>query len=108
MQRPSSVGLASLLNATETVPGVSSTAVEEMKSELARIPGVDPNSAEVQECRDRLQMLYTQGGYSTAIPAEEEPRIETTSPVCVSYGVNPSESYQPKQSFDYDLSSGQE
>jgi hypothetical protein len=106
MHRPSSVGLASILNAMNDIPGVSSSAVEEMKDELLRIPGLDPNFPEVKECCGRLDMLYAQGGYSRPSLENVEPRIETISPVCVSYGVNP---YEPcyKQSFEQSFSTAE-
>jgi Cyclin, C-terminal domain len=100
MQRPSSVGLASILNAMNAIPGVSSSAVEGMKAELVRIPGLDPDSDDVKECSKRLEMLYAQGGYSLPSAEAGEQRIETVSPVCVSHGVNPYESTY-KESFEY-------
>eukprot|EP00339_Tiarina_fusa_P001851 CAMPEP_0117015324 /NCGR_PEP_ID=MMETSP0472-20121206/12267_1 /TAXON_ID=693140 ORGANISM="Tiarina fusus, Strain LIS" /NCGR_SAMPLE_ID=MMETSP0472 /ASSEMBLY_ACC=CAM_ASM_000603 /LENGTH=307 /DNA_ID=CAMNT_0004719105 /DNA_START=95 /DNA_END=1020 /DNA_ORIENTATION=- len=99
MHRPSSVGLASILNAMNAVPTVSTSAVEGMKAELLRIPGLNPDSPDVMDCCERLEMLYAQGGYSRPSSGNGEPRIETISPVCVSYGVNPYESCC-KESFD--------
>ena len=121
VQRPSNVGLAALLNATDIVPGVSSEAVEGLKSELLRnIPGLDPESSHVKECCDRLEMLYAQGGYSRPVPAEEAaaqeeeepPRVKTISPVCVSgiYGDNPNgdtTAAYNKKTFEYNFTDGQ-
>ena len=87
--KPSVVGLAALLNAMEAVPGVSISAKEDFVRELKRVPGLQPNGQEVEECRSRLRLLYAQGGYSRPESTNEETRSETISPVCVSYGCHP-------------------
>jgi hypothetical protein len=92
MHRPSVVALATLLNALDLVPGVSDTARQDFQRELHHIPGLDLSDLEignaVEECRNRLHLLYAQGGYSRTAGGEEL-RTETISPVCVSYGCNP-------------------
>jgi hypothetical protein len=94
MHRPSVVALATLLNALDLVPGVSDAARQDFQRELQHIPGLDLSSIEigneVEDCRNRLHLLYAQGGYSRPETAGgEEIRNETISPVCVSYGCNP-------------------
>jgi hypothetical protein len=94
MHRPSVVALATLLNALDLVPGVSDAARQEFQQELQHIPGLDLSSLEigneVEECRNRLHLLYAQGGYARPeTGGREEQRTETISPVCVSYGCNP-------------------
>lgn len=86
--RPSVVALASLFNAIEDVPGASEEAFVGLSNELKRFAKIDVDSTEVQECRNRLRLLYTQGGY-TRPESKEETRTETISPVCVSYGCRP-------------------
>ena len=46
----------------------------------------DPSHPDVPECRNRLRLLYAQGGYSRPTPERADPRGESISPVCVSYG----------------------
>jgi len=82
--RPSSVALAALTHAIEDIPGVSESAQINFLSELDRVPGLDANSQEVQECRNRLRLQYAQGGYVRQDENREESRTETVSPVCVS------------------------
>ena len=93
MHRPSSVGLPSILNAMHAIPSVPYSAIEDLKSEIERIPELNSDNPAVKECCDRLEMLYAQGGYSRPVLPEGEIRVETISPVCVSYGVNPYESH---------------
>jgi hypothetical protein len=85
VHRPSSVALAALLNAMEGVPGVSQAAINGLLGEMRRITKLDVSAPDVLECRDRLRLLYLQGGYSPPEP-RSEPRTEMISPVCVSYG----------------------
>ena len=84
--KPSSVALAALLNAMESIPGVSEEAQLDFERELQRVPGLDPKRQEVEFCRNRLRLLYAQGGYSRPEVEGAEARGETISPVCVSYG----------------------
>ena len=89
-QRPSAVALAALLNAMTLMPAVSDAAVDDLKHELKRLPALDPSSSEVEGCRSRLRVLYEQGAYERhETLADTEPRHDTNSPVCVSYGVCP-------------------
>ena len=95
VHRPSNVALAALLNAIEASPGASTSAQLELVSELRRVPGLDPNCQEVLECRNRLKVLYSQGGYTRPeVLAREdrdgvgevlarEVRDDTISPVSV-------------------------
>jgi hypothetical protein len=96
IHRPSSVALAALLNAMEDVPGAAEGALESLTGEIKRIAKVDASSPDVVECRNRLRLLYSQGGYSPPEPRTET-RAETISPVCVSYGCNvyPKEAEHP-------------
>lgn len=82
--RPSSVALAALTHAIEDIPGVSQSDQTNFFSELDRVPGLDANSQEVQECRNRLRLQYAQGGYVRQDENRDEtPRTETVSPVTV-------------------------
>ncbi len=88
IHRPSLVALAALLNAMDAVPGVTSRARLELLEEIGRVEGVDPSLPPVDECRNRLRLLYAQGGYSRPDEFSRggENRTETVSPVCVTYG----------------------
>jgi hypothetical protein len=97
LHRPSVVALAALLNGMDAVPGASDSSIRDLESELKRIPGLDLNSLAVQECRERLQLLYSQGDYSRPDTIARENRTETISPVCVSYGIDPNELYHSHQ-----------
>lgn len=83
VHRPSNVALAALLNAIEESPGASTSAQLELASELRRVPGLDPNCQEVLECRNRLKVLYSQGGYTRPEVLAREDRDDTISPVSV-------------------------
>ena len=90
-KKPSSVALASMVVAMQEIPG--SEAVERDFAEyLEKVPGLRLDSPEVLECMERLHLLYSQGGYATsATTATTETREETVSPVCVSYGLPPTQ-----------------
>lgn len=95
IHRPSDVALAALLNAMEEATGPAALAtMAGFAAELAKIRGgglIDPHRQQVVECRCRLQILYTQGGYSrqnlTSSPEEvaRDTRYETISPVSVTW-----------------------
>lgn len=88
IHRSSDVALAALLNSMEAVTGSSDLATLGFEQELTSIAGgLDPHKKEVIECRDRLHVLYTQGGYSRPEITGRETRDETVSPVCVSFGL---------------------
>jgi hypothetical protein len=87
--KPSVVALSALLNAMESIPGVSDSARLDFDRELKRVPGLNPTRPEVEECRCRLRLLYSQGGYSRPEVEGAETRGETISPVCVSFGCTP-------------------
>jgi hypothetical protein len=101
VHRPSSVALAALLNAMEGVPGVSQAAINGLVGEMNKIAKLDVSAPDVLECRDRLRLLYSQGGYSPPEPRSET-RTEMISPVCVSYGCNgyPQASFQDEATSD--------
>lgn len=88
IHRPSSVALAALLNAMEEISGVSEAAREDFLLEVSKIKNLDADGQDVADCRNRLQLLYAQGGYTRPMPITES-RAETISPVCVSYGCTP-------------------
>jgi len=88
-RRPSSVALAALLESMLQVTGMSEESKNDFLREIQRVDGLDPESIEVDECRQRLKLLYAQGGYGRTEELSTEIRSETISPVCVSYGVNP-------------------
>jgi len=99
VHRASDIALAALLNAIETVSGSSEMALVEFQQELRRVNGgLDPDTPEVDECRTRLHVLYSQGGYSRPEFSGQETRNETISPVCVSYGVSFESPYPSNQS----------
>lgn len=93
MHRPSTVALAALLNAMESVKGVPESAIKDLDDALVHVTGLDQLQPEIQECRDRLQLLYSQSGYDSP---EREVRGDVKSPVCVSHGVNHHEVYFPQ------------
>jgi hypothetical protein len=83
---PSSIALASLLNALDTTGTVSYHARLEFLENLKLLNGVSANTPEVEECRARLLDLYRQGGYTHAPPEDpvaSNSRAETVSPVSV-------------------------
>jgi hypothetical protein len=89
VHRSSDVALAALLNSMEAVPGSTKMTMTAFEQELSRVVGgLDPHKKEVLDCRDRLQVLYTQGGYSRPEITGRETRDETVSPVCVSFGLD--------------------
>mmetsp|Transcript_13440 Transcript_13440/g.19234 ORF Transcript_13440/g.19234 Transcript_13440/m.19234 type:complete len:400 (+) Transcript_13440:80-1279(+) len=91
--KPSSIGLAALLNA---IDGVDETSFSrslklQFKNSLESATGLDCSSPEVEECRIRLREMYFQGGYyeqpwaiisEPNTPENDDTRI--VSPVCVS------------------------
>ena len=103
--RSSAVALATLFNAMELVSGISESCQREFEMELERLHWISPIGKEVMECRDRLRILYAQGGYSgpegiTSRNVDEnemqhEPRDDAISPVSV-VQYNSSISRQPK------------
>ena len=88
--RPSVVALASLLNALENADGASPSAFHDFEVAVEGVRGLCANCQEVRDCRDRLKLLYAQGGYESPEEViQEDMRTDAVSPVCVSYGVNP-------------------
>lgn len=87
-QRQSTVALAALLNSMEAIPGVSESAIDDLTRELTRLPTLDPSEHDVLESRQRLRVLYEQGGYERPETlSDTETRNDAISPVCVSHGV---------------------
>ena len=84
-KKASSVALAALLNAMDEIAEVSSEAKSDFARELQRVESLsmDPDTL---DCRERLRLLYAQGGYSRP-ETRSETRDEAISPVCVSYGL---------------------
>lgn len=96
--RQSSVGLAALLFAMDESPALPEQVRKEFLAEMGKVAHLDPDSAPVHDCRDRLQLLYDQGGYSrmvTTAVVTPETRAETVSPVCVTYGCVPAHMSAP-------------
>lgn len=85
-KKASSVALASLQNAMAEIPEVSEEATNDFATEIQRVSSLNLNSIEVTDCRERLRLLYAQGGYSRP-ETQTETRDEAISPVCVSYGL---------------------
>lgn len=88
IHKPSVVALASLLNAMEDIPGAA-PAIAAFTVEVKQNTPLDPSHPAVLECRNRLRLLYAQGGYSRPTPERTDPRDESISPVCVSFGCQP-------------------
>lgn len=99
VHKASDVALAALLNSMEAVTGSIEMTATGFGYELSRIVGgLNPYKKEVLECRDRLQVLYTQGGYSRPEITGRETRDETVSPVCVSFGLAQQQQAYPSPS----------
>lgn len=84
-QQASHVAVASLANAIEDL---SSTVSEEtQKNFVAMVStlGFDLTTPSIVLCRNRLRLVYSQGGYANNTTSEERPD-DTPSPVCVSQG----------------------
>lgn len=84
--KASSVALACLLNAMNEIRGVSDEVVQDFVQYLRRLSGLNKEDPEVLKCRERLHLLYAQGGYAAA-ESQPKRRTEAISPVCVSYGL---------------------
>jgi Cyclin, C-terminal domain len=83
-KKASSVALAALFNSMDEIAEVSKQAKDDFGSELRRVDGLNPASLEVLDCRERLRLLYAQGGYNRP-ETSSGTRNEAVSPVCVSY-----------------------
>jgi Cyclin, C-terminal domain len=81
---PSAIALAALQNAMDLIPGVSDAARQEFLKELRRVSKLNIESPQVTVLRDRLRLLYAQGGYACPTEARSDLRSEAISPVCVS------------------------
>lgn len=81
---PSAIAVAALQNSMDLVPGVSDGPRQEFLKELQRVSRLNIESPQVAMCRDRLRLLYAQGGYACPAEARNDMRTEAISPVCVS------------------------
>ena len=92
-RKPSSVALAALYYSLNENPNVPLQARNAFVDQLEIVSGLDLRSPEVLECHERLHLLYAQGGFArpettNGETTNGETRIETISPVCVSYGIS--------------------
>lgn len=85
IHKPSVIAFASILNAMEEIPGASH-GIPSFTYEIKKNTPLNANAQEVQECRNRLRLLYAQGGYSRPLADTVEQRGESVSPVSVAYG----------------------
>jgi hypothetical protein len=83
IHRPSVVGLAALLNSMEELPSCSAASRVTLIQAVQKITSLNALSPEVIDCRNRLRLLYAQGGYSIPVAVPQETRCETISPVSV-------------------------
>lgn len=95
--KPSVVAFAALLNAMDDIPPVRAFK-EEFCSSVSGSSPLNPNSQDVNECCDRLRLLYLQGGYAGRANGRAEPRSDSNSPVCVSYGCEPYSAFTTNES----------
>lgn len=97
-KRAASIALAALLNAMDSGRSFPFATRFEFLAQLNKLEDFDPNHPEVEECRERLQDLYVQGGYAgTSVTSPDTPnpvaheqqdmemeqRAETVSPISV-------------------------
>ena len=97
--KASCIALAALLNAMVEIPGVSDEVAMDFACRWQRVSGRSMFCPEVVDCRERLHMLYVQGGYARPV-GQPKTRTEAISPVCVSYGlpVPPQHQLEPEAS----------
>ena len=95
IHKPSVVALASILNAMEDISNAK-TSIPAFCDSIKKNTPLDPFNSDVFDCCTRLRLLYAQGGYAHVATERTEFRSETVSPVCVSYGCQPTQSYHPK------------
>mmetsp|Transcript_16702 Transcript_16702/g.38451 ORF Transcript_16702/g.38451 Transcript_16702/m.38451 type:complete len:323 (-) Transcript_16702:281-1249(-) len=89
-QRPSHVAVAAIANAMQSIGTVSFQTQRDFL-ELLALLDMNVEDEGIVNCRYRLQLLYSQGGYANA--SSQQPRPESTpSPVSVAYGT---QAYQP-------------
>lgn len=84
-QRPSHVAIAALMNGLDGIPEDPLIA-SQFSDEIEKVFSINTTCVEIVECRNRLRLLYAQGGYSRHSVSSAETRGDTISPVCVSYG----------------------
>ena len=84
-ERPSHVAVASIANAMQEIPAVSQQTKRDFL-ELLSLLDMDLADAEIVECRHRLQLLYSQGGYTAPVTSQQDRLDSTPSPNCVSFG----------------------
>jgi Cyclin, C-terminal domain len=95
IHKPSVVALAAILNAMEDI-STANLAIPTFCNEIKKSTPLDPSDSDVFDCCTRLRLLYAQGGYAHACTERTEFRSETVSPVCVSYGCQPTQAYRSK------------
>jgi hypothetical protein len=95
IHKPSVVALAAILNAMEDI-STANLAIPTFCNEIKNSTPLDPSDSDVFDCCTRLRLLYAQGGYAHASTERTEFRSETVSPVCVSYGCQPTQAYRSK------------
>jgi len=85
-RKPSSVALAALLNALESVGGLQLPYIfrKQFLDIISNVLQLDCKSEEVEHCRARLRDMYFQGGYSHQAVTVESPTYDRSSPQCVS------------------------
>jgi hypothetical protein len=89
--RPSTVALAAILNAMESLPSVPYSAQMSLMAHLFKY-GINPYTKHVNECRARIRLHYEKGGYAPPSSGTsnmnntqtgQEDRDISGSPVCV-------------------------
>eukprot|EP00540_Astrosyne_radiata_P015197 CAMPEP_0116853444 /NCGR_PEP_ID=MMETSP0418-20121206/17917_1 /TAXON_ID=1158023 /ORGANISM="Astrosyne radiata, Strain 13vi08-1A" /LENGTH=187 /DNA_ID=CAMNT_0004485849 /DNA_START=1 /DNA_END=564 /DNA_ORIENTATION=- len=94
-KRASSVALAALLDAMDTLGSIDHATRRDFLCQLKRLNDFDPEDPEIEQCRHRLRDLYNQGGYNRAEEIQRqatppgETRNATVSPVCVASAFDP-------------------
>lgn len=91
-KKPSSIAIAAILNAFSVMGEnqIPSSARALFLKRIQDIAGYDPHCKEVQDCRQRLEETYYQGGFhecNLGLVEEEEEvkeRCDSDSPICVS------------------------
>jgi hypothetical protein len=84
--KPSTIAVASILEAMSSVPGCGDDALAVLKREIDWVI-IDSNCKDLADCRQRLEILYKHGNYARSVDSGES-RPESVSPVCVSYGTS--------------------
>uniref|UniRef100_A0A7S2WJA6 Cyclin-like domain-containing protein n=1 Tax=Eucampia antarctica TaxID=49252 RepID=A0A7S2WJA6_9STRA len=85
-RKPSSVALACLLNAFESIRTINAreTIYRRFTQDVRDVAGLDCFDDEVEDCRARLREIFVHGGYKKQEIVGMLDRFGNTSPVCVS------------------------